>query len=171
MDLKTKLESRYPDFKKVPENGVKNKVFPRCHSCERYERGLGLPKCGEKRMTSYKVLFTDRDGVSRVVVLTERTAIRLRCLGCRGWDPGAVARCPIRKCALWPHRLCRGPQAGGLRRQAILAYCYWCMDFRLHEKEKCPVRHCPLFIFRSPVVDLSVAIEVDRSWIRQKKLR
>ena len=122
-------------------------------------------------MTRYRAIIRDSHGVNRFIVLTERTAIRIRCLDCCGWDPAKVAECSTRKCALWPHRLCRGPQAGGLRRQAILAYCYWCMDFRLHEKEKCPVRHCPLFIFRSPVVDLSVAIEVDRSWIRQKKLR
>ena len=48
---KEEFERQHPHLKcylkKVPENDVKNKVFPRCHSCKRYERGPNLPKSGQ----------------------------------------------------------------------------------------------------------------------------
>jgi hypothetical protein len=36
-------------------------------------------------------------------------AIRARCLDCSCYQPGEVAQCPAKGCALWPYRAGRDP--------------------------------------------------------------
>ncbi len=94
--------------------------------------------------------------------LTPIKAIRERCKDCSE-TPEEIKNCPcfendgsIEKCPLWPYRMGRRPTEEEKEKfgkyltpiKSIRKYCLWCCCGSRKLVRECPVKDCPLWIYR-----------------------